>query len=54
MKALKLRQRVVDRWYPELGVGIVLKVLKTRARIRFGSDVQTYDREHYQFLEKPE
>jgi hypothetical protein len=50
---LKVGDHVIDRWYPEWGVGLVTKVLKTVVHIDFtirGKEV--YDRSHVQnFLE---
>jgi hypothetical protein len=54
-KDLKIGMKVEDRWYPEWGVGTVLKVLKTRAHILFervNSERYSYDKAHVQFLEE--
>ena len=45
----KVGDRVYDRWWP-WKVGIVQKVLKTRVRVSFSGEVQTYDAAHQQFL----
>ena len=43
--------RVIDRWFPGWGVGIVRVVLKTRIKVEFGHETMTYDNAHVQFLE---
>lgn len=59
IKEMRVNQKVYDRWYPELGGGIVLKVLKTRCHISYNRGfydpnpvVWIYDISHLQFLEK--
>ena len=47
---LKLKHNVADRWYPEWGVGVVTKLLKTRAVISYPDRTLTYDSSHTQFL----
>ena len=52
LRTLKRGHFVYDRWFPGQGVGRVEEVLKTRAKIRFGKDLHTYDAAHCQFLER--
>jgi hypothetical protein len=54
MKAteLKVGQRVLDTWFPEWGTAKVVKVLKTRVYLDFGTNVLVYDKGHFQFLKK--
>lgn len=35
LNEMKVGQKVEDSWYPEIGEGIVKKVLKTRVKIYF-------------------
>ena len=35
MKNFRPKDKVVDKWYTEAGTGIVLKVLKTRIKVKF-------------------
>lgn len=35
LNEIKVGQKVEDSWYPEIGEGIVQKVLKTRVKIYF-------------------
>lgn len=50
---LKVGQYVWDRWYPEFGVGEIVKILKTRIHILFRrTGLQRYDKAHLQFLER--
>jgi hypothetical protein len=51
LQQMKRGRRVVDRWWPEWGTGVVKKVLKTRVRIDFAGTLRTYDLAHLQFLE---
>lgn len=50
---LKIGDRVIDKWYPEWGVGTVTKVLKTVVYIDFTvRGPEKYDKSHVQnFLE---
>ena len=43
-------RRVYDRWWP-WQAGYVMRVLKTRAVVRFDGKDRTYDAAHVQFLE---
>ena len=56
MKVAELKEgmEVVDRWYPEWGVGLVTKVLKTIVYIDFTvRGPEKYDMSHVRnFLEK--
>ncbi len=50
---LKKGMRVSDRWYPDWGIGVVLEVKKTVAKIRFCvKGEMKFDKPHIQFLEK--
>jgi hypothetical protein len=42
---------VIDRWYRELGTGLIVEVLKTRFKVNFRGDIHTYDYPHAQFLD---
>jgi hypothetical protein len=49
---------VKDRWWPEWGIGKIIKKLKTRCYIQFSTaysnngKILIYDKDHYQFLQK--
>jgi len=51
---LKINDKVIDRWYPEWGIGIVTKVLKTVVYIDFTvRGPEKYDKSHVEnFLER--
>ena len=51
IKKIKKGHKVYDRWYLWKGIGVVLKVLKTKVKIKFGDEIITYDIPHLQFLE---
>jgi len=48
----KLKEKVVDTWFPEWGIGTCVKVLKTRFHILFtDGELRVYDHPHAnQFL----
>lgn len=53
IKDLKTGMFVWDRWFPEWGVGKIIKILKTRTHIKFNRrGLLRYDRAHIKFLEK--
>lgn len=43
---IKKNKKVVDRWYPEKGIGTITQVLKTVIKISFGSSTETWDYQH--------
>lgn len=47
----KLGDKVCDRWW-RWKVGRVVKVMKTVVKVQFSDGVKTYDRAHWQFLER--
>ncbi len=47
---MRPRQRVYDRWWPWVA-GYVVRVMKTRAVVRFDGRDRVYDAAHVQFLE---
>jgi hypothetical protein len=50
-KDLKVGMQVMDRWYPDWGVGIVTKVLKTVVYIDFTiRGLEKYDKSHVFFI----
>ncbi len=52
-KLVKLRkgQKVIDRWFKEWGIGVCVKVLKTRWHIDFtDGETRVFDKQHLQFL----
>lgn len=49
---MKKGVKVVDRWWPEWGVGRVQKVVGNRAIIKFRDETRTYDHLHYKFLDE--
>jgi len=54
---IKLGDEVYDGWYPEWGIGKVIKVYKTTVWIRFpkdGRDRCIYDKAHVRYLERKE
>lgn len=59
---LAVGHRVQDRWYPDWGVGTVVKLTKTRVHIRFPghvnrqtyTDVCVYDHAHIRQFVEPE
>lgn len=62
----RLKDRVIDKWYPDAGIGIVKRVLKTRIHVLFkkmpevcslrrawrDDKIVVYDKSHYKFLMK--
>ena len=53
IESLKVGDHVIDKWYPEWGIGLVKKVLKTVVYIDFTvRGPEKYDKSHVQnFLE---
>jgi hypothetical protein len=50
---IKVGIKVMDEWYPDWGVGIVTKVLKTVVYIDYSIRGETkYDKSHVRWLEK--
>ena len=49
---IKNNVKVVDRWYPEKGTGVIKDVKKTVFKVAFGDEIETYDYTHAQFLDK--
>ncbi len=50
---LKVNHKVIDRWWPEWGVGTVTRVLKTVVYIDFAvRGSEKYDKNHIQFLDR--
>jgi hypothetical protein len=52
IEKIKTGQQVRDSWFSDWGVGRIVKVLKTRVKIKFTgrADIVTYDLAHLQFL----
>ena len=48
---LKIGLKVVDRWFPEYGIGEIKVILKTRVKIQFPDEIRTYDFVHLYFLD---
>lgn len=52
---IKIGNKVYDRWYQDWGTGKIVKVLKTRIKIKFDNheEIMTYDFPHAElFLKK--
>ena len=54
MKKIEVKElvRVMDRSYPEKGIGIIKDVKKTIFTVEFNDKVEKWDFPHAQFLEK--
>jgi hypothetical protein len=50
---VKVGTQVVDRWYPDWGIGTIMKITKTRVKIAFPKHgTSSYDAEHLrEFIE---
>ena len=42
----------MDTWFPDWGIGLVKRIMKTRVRIEFRDESRSYDFAHLQFLDK--
>lgn len=49
---VKNNVKVVDRWYPEKGTGIIKDVKKAVFKVVFGDKVERWDYAHAYFLDK--
>ncbi len=48
---IKVGNKVYDSWYPDWGIGEVVKLFKTTVHIEFGNRGKSiYDKAHVQFL----
>ena len=52
IEEFKLNMKVSDAWFKDWGIGIVIKILKTRVYIKFPNKNKIYDMPHLIFLKQ--
>lgn len=48
---IKIGTKVIDRWWPNWGTGVVKDIVNTTIIIQFPNKDLAYDKAHVQFLE---
>ncbi len=55
MKVFNINDKYYDKLFPSWGIGVCIKILKTRVHIEFPHvGLKIYDKNHYKFLVKYE